>query len=91
MIRHLLQRTIRWIDRFVDADERVVCAVCDDRFADVADGLAHLRLAHPHMLAEVTTMAAHPRAQASRPVAAYATSPSAEWTRRQRPLARTAV
>jgi len=47
MIKTLAQQFISWLDRVVDADERVVCAICDQRFVGFEDGNLHLQHAHP--------------------------------------------
>ncbi|PFG16641.1 hypothetical protein ATK74_1192 [Propionicimonas paludicola] len=48
MLKSLTRQFIGWVDRFIDADERVVCAICDDRFASEEDGRSHVCLIHPH-------------------------------------------
>jgi|GEM_PF-3154767 len=50
MLKSLAQQFIGWLDRVVDADERVVCAICDERFAGFDQGRAHVRMAHPHQV-----------------------------------------
>ena len=47
MLTSLASRLIGWIDRVVDADERVVCAICDERFANLEHGKRHVCVAHP--------------------------------------------
>lgn len=47
MLKSLAKQFIGWLDRVVDADERVVCAICDQRFSGFEEGFVHLRLAHP--------------------------------------------
>jgi len=47
MLKSLATKFIGWLDRVVDADERVVCALCDERFAGFEEGNVHVRIAHP--------------------------------------------
>lgn len=36
-----------WLERVIDADERYICAACDDRFANRGDGITHVVHCHP--------------------------------------------
>ena len=47
MLKSLAMQFIGWLDRVVDADERVVCALCDQRFSGFDEGNVHLIMAHP--------------------------------------------
>lgn len=47
MLKSLATKFIGWLDRVVDADERVVCALCDERFAGFDEGNVHVRMVHP--------------------------------------------
>ena len=47
MLKSLATQFIGWLDRMVDADERVVCALCDQRFSGFDDGNVHVRRVHP--------------------------------------------
>lgn len=43
----LFTRFDRWLDRVLPADERFICAACDDRFHARAQGVEHVLRCHP--------------------------------------------
>ncbi len=56
----MAMKFIGWLDRVVDADERVVCALCDERFAGFEEGTVHIRMVHPqYMMGAWQPAAAH--------------------------------
>lgn len=44
---HATGRLTRWMDRILDADERYICAACDDRFPGRSEGISHVMACHP--------------------------------------------
>jgi hypothetical protein len=55
-------RLSRWLERVMDADERFICAACDDRFADRSDGITHVMHCHPEFATAFTSeVVAHGR------------------------------
>jgi hypothetical protein len=51
---HGTGRFSRWVNRVLDADERYICATCDDRFPGRTEGVVHVAACHP----EVSTVLA---------------------------------
>lgn len=49
-----LVRLSCWLQRVMDADERYICAACDDRFAGRTEGIAHVVAHHPEYSAALT-------------------------------------
>lgn len=47
MLKSLARQFVGWLDRVVEADDRVVCAICDQRFHGFDEGGVHVRRAHP--------------------------------------------
>ena len=47
LFRRALKAASTWLDRVIEADERIVCAACDDRFWTQEDGVAHVLRHHP--------------------------------------------
>ena len=45
--QRLVARFDRWVDRVVASDDRYICAACDDRFHDRAEGVDHVLRCHP--------------------------------------------
>jgi hypothetical protein len=60
MLKSVAKQFIGWLDRVVDADERVVCAVCDQRFCCFEEGNVHVRMAHPQFIVGAWQPAAAP-------------------------------
>jgi hypothetical protein len=62
-------RFSRWMDRIIDADERYICAACDDRFPGRHEGISHVLACHPEFAGMLTTEAVD-QAPVIEPVAA---------------------
>jgi hypothetical protein len=82
-----LGRLPRWLQRTIDADERYICAACDDRFAGRSDGIAHVLDCHPEFAGifsqEISGNQLMPVAEPSRPRSVGATRPlvaAAGWS-----------
>lgn len=45
--RQMLGQLETWLDRVIESDPRFICAACDDRFANRAQGVEHVWRCHP--------------------------------------------
>lgn len=48
-------RISRWMNRILDADERYICAACDERFPGRFEGVSHVTACHPEFAGMLTT------------------------------------
>lgn len=70
-MNRLTGRFSRWMDQVLDADERYICAVCDDRFPGRYEGTSHVVACHPEFAAMLTTETVdHARTAVCEPVTA---------------------
>jgi len=68
-MNRLAARFSRWMDQILDADERYICAVCDDRFPGRYEGTSHVVACHPEFAGMLTTVD-HDRTPVCEPVPA---------------------
>ncbi len=58
--QRVVARFDRWLDRVVLADDRYICAACDDRFHSRIQGVEHMLHCHPEYTGVVVYEASAP-------------------------------
>lgn len=54
-MNRVTSRFSRWMSQVLDADERYICGVCDDRFPGRYEGTSHVVACHPEFAGMLTT------------------------------------